>query len=519
MKQDEFLDLMNGVSEEYIAEMMDHRQMQPISPDKEITMMKNTDNTNGKQIRINRRTVAAGSAVAAALLALNVGGIILLHHNAENMQANTSTASGQDITSDFIEEVTSELPAVTEPEPAETPLPAYVEYMRQYYEGISAESCDYDYTKFIGLGTDLNETWEDENYKVTVKAAVGCDWIIYYFFDVEVKCAPEDAVPWSKIVRLVPEGNAPKGDVGESADCIDMMPGTDDDDWRNTIWHFYGVISNTTDQPFFHCDGQPVSKDFRFFTWDHSEHTSQPADIAVCTLDFSGTEYPLLALAQPHSWSDLARRPDDMMAALTAAGHGPAFTMTRYAETPFGLYYISDPQPATDWWSPLSYTLSSGYWLEGNFAYQTDADGNQLRSFRTMKDTLYGLAKSDDYEMGFLCATFGQPLNLEQGPVALMFSEQEPWPNSWETGVNEDGLTYGQAFEMVYNNEEYDLVFMTGDNGNAGYAYVSDLTGTECFALPEELEGLPEDAETVTVNVYRKDGKTLIDTATVRKIN
>ena len=222
MKQDEFLDLMNGVSEEYIAEMMDHRQMQPISPDKEITMMKNTDNTNGKQIRINRRTVAAGSAVAAALLALNVGGIILLHHNAENMQANTSTASGQDITSDFIEEVTSELPAVTEPEPAETPLPAYVEYMRQYYEGISAESCDYDYTKFIGLGTDLNETWEDENYKVTVKAAVGCDWIIYYFFDVEVKCAPEDAVPWSKIVRLVPEGNAPKGDVGESADCIDM---------------------------------------------------------------------------------------------------------------------------------------------------------------------------------------------------------------------------------------------------------------------------------------------------------
>ena len=35
--------------------------------------------------------------------------------------------------------------------------------------------------------------------------------------------------------------------------------------------------------------------------------------------------------------------------------------------------------------------------------------------------------------------------------------------------------------------------------------------------LPEEADLLPEHAETVTVNVYRRDGKTQIDTATLRK--
>ena len=85
---------------------------------------------------------------------------------------------------------------------------------------------------------------------------------------------------------------------------------------------------------------------------------------------------------------------------------------------------------------------------------------------------------------------------------------------------------------MVYRDAEYDLVFIAGDNGNAGYAYASELAGTEYLLKQnyqpkkpfedepaEDSTDLTEDAETVTVNVYRKDGKTLIDTATVRKVS
>lgn len=530
MKQNEFFDLMDGVSEEYIAEMMDRRQTQPISPEKEITIMKQSENRSEKGIRMNRRTVAAGTAVAAALLALNVGGILFLHRSAENLQADTGSESGQDVTSDIIEEVTTDMPAETEPE--EAPLPAYAEYMRQYYEGISPESCDYDYTNFIGLGTDLDETWEDENYKVTLKAAVGCDWMIYYFYDVERKNEEDRKYGFSPAVILTTEEDYPATGEEEPAYTIDIIPGTEDDG-SGTLSHYYGVISNTTDQPFFHENGQPVSRNFRFFTWDFSEdHCSRCAkDIAAYTLDFSAKAYPLTALEQPQSWTDLARRPSDMLEVLTSYGHDAAFISTRMAETPFGLYYVSEPYQSADW-NTIEHTLSAGSGLEGNDAVQKDADGNPIRTFKTIGDTLYGVNMRGDYGLGFLCAIFGQPLDPEQGSAALIFGEQEPWPDWWESGVNEDGLSYGQAYEMIFENKEYDLVFIEGDNGNAGYAYASDLAGTECLApkdfnriRPLEAEAaeeepiLPEDAETVTVNVYRRDGKTLIDTATVRKIS
>ncbi len=529
MKQDEFFDLMNGVSEEYIAEMMQHRKTQPISPEKEITMMNNSDNTVKKEIRMNRRTVAAGTAVAAALLALNVGGILFLHHNAEKLHADTSTASGQNAASDIIEEITTDVTAETEPEPEETTLPAYAEYMRLYYEDISPESCGYDYTKFTGLGTDLNETWENEDYKVTIKAAVGCDWMIYYFYDVECKNASDRGYEFDPLILLAAEGEVPEDGVGEPAHSFGTMPETDDAE-SSSLRHYYGIISNTTDQPFFHEDGQPVSGNFRFFTWEFSEdHCSRSVkDIAACTLDFSAQAYPLQTLAQPQSWTDLARRPNDMIEVMSGYGHGAAFTATRCAETPFGLYYVSEPYQSADW-NMIEHTLSAGAGLEGNEAVQKDADGNPLRTFKTIADTIYGVSMSDECGMGFLCAIFGQPLDLEQGSAALVFGEQEPWPNWWESGVNEDGLSYGQAFDMIYDNKAYDLIFIEGDNGNAGYAYASDLAGTEYLdpkefvpakaGAAEERRDLPEDAETVTVNVYRRDGKTLIDTATVRKIN
>ena len=528
MKQEEFLDLMDGVSEEYIAEMMNHRHSRHISSGKEITKMNQSCKTGTKEIRISRRSVAAGSAVAAALLALNIGGVFLLHHGAEMTNPGTDSSSETEVTTDIAEAITTDISSESEPE--EEQLPAYVEYMRRYYEGLSEESVDFDYTRFIGFGTDLNETWEDEDYRITIKAAVGCDWMIYYFFDAERKSDAEKGLPIVPPILLAPSDAVPNR-TDTPAYSFAPMPGTGDDE-NAAFCQYYGILTNTTDQPFFHKDGKPVSRDFLFFSpyYSFDESTGESdlniAEIATCTFDFSAEEYPLRALDPPQKWSDLARRPGDMDEVLTANGHGAAFIMTRFAETPFGLYYVSDPYRTADWDS-LEHSLSGACGLEGDNAIQRDPDGNPLRTFKTTEDTSYGVNMSGESGLGFLCAVFSRPLDLAQGSVSLAFSEQEPWPDWGETGVNEDGLSYGQASDMLYGDQQYDLVFIPGDSGNAGYAYVSDLIGTEYLEKkdmlhmqPEDAEPVPdENAETVTVNVYRNDGKTLIDTVTLRKVN
>ena len=84
MKLEDYFKIMDCASEDDITEMMQHRRFRQI-PSGEEDMMKQSDNQGKKALRMTRRGVASGTAVAAALLALNVGiGGFMLHKSADD---------------------------------------------------------------------------------------------------------------------------------------------------------------------------------------------------------------------------------------------------------------------------------------------------------------------------------------------------------------------------------------------------------------------------------------------------
>ncbi|MCL2036205.1 MAG: hypothetical protein FWG83_02310 [Oscillospiraceae bacterium] len=84
--------------------------------------------------------------------------------------------------------------------------------------------------------------------------------------------------------------------------------------------------------------------------------------------------------------------------------------------------------------------------------------------------------------------------------------------------VNENGETYGSAMGVCPEDSPV-LTAVVGDNGNRGYARTEDLMG-EMPSSPEEALRIQEeriksgDTKRV-VNVYEKDGITIIDTFTM----
>ena len=78
MKQEDFFKIMDGASEQDITELMQHRRFRQIPADQEEHHMEQTDEPRKKGIRMRKRGMITGSAVAAVLLALNIGGGYLL---------------------------------------------------------------------------------------------------------------------------------------------------------------------------------------------------------------------------------------------------------------------------------------------------------------------------------------------------------------------------------------------------------------------------------------------------------
>ena len=92
MKTEDYFKIMDCASEEDITEMMQHRRFRQIPSGEEDTM-KQSDQQEKSVFRMTRRGVATGSAVAAALLALNVGlGGFMLHKSADD---SVSTAESE----------------------------------------------------------------------------------------------------------------------------------------------------------------------------------------------------------------------------------------------------------------------------------------------------------------------------------------------------------------------------------------------------------------------------------------
>ena len=92
MKPEDYFKIMDCASEEDITEMMQHRRFRQIPSGEEDTM-KQSEQQEKKVFRMTRRGVASGTAVAAALVLLNVGfGKFMLHKAAEQ---SVSTADSE----------------------------------------------------------------------------------------------------------------------------------------------------------------------------------------------------------------------------------------------------------------------------------------------------------------------------------------------------------------------------------------------------------------------------------------
>ena len=114
MKPEDYFKLMDCVSEEDITQMMQTRRSRQLPTGEEETMEhsvyhENSDYPEKKEIRMTRRGLASGTAVAAVLLALNVGfGSFLLHDSvgtsnkdddvAEATQTTAATTVAADVT-------------------------------------------------------------------------------------------------------------------------------------------------------------------------------------------------------------------------------------------------------------------------------------------------------------------------------------------------------------------------------------------------------------------------------------
>ena len=92
-------------------------------------------------------------------------------------------------------------------------------------------------------------------------------------------------------------------------------------------------------------------------------------------------------------------------------------------------------------------------------------------------------------------------------------------PHKTDFDVNENGETFGSASDVIYVEDEPDLMAALGDNGKEGYIRKSEADGgvSEC-STPEEtvrkIEELTANGPRV-INLYESDGVTVIDTFTM----
>ena len=73
MKQKDFFEIMDGATEQDITELMQNLRFRQIPPVQEENTMEQTNETRKKEIRMTKRGMITGSAVAAVLLVLNIG--------------------------------------------------------------------------------------------------------------------------------------------------------------------------------------------------------------------------------------------------------------------------------------------------------------------------------------------------------------------------------------------------------------------------------------------------------------
>jgi hypothetical protein len=216
-------------------------------------------------------------------------------------------------------------------EDQEPDQPLYCSLMQKLYTDSSNEPCDYDFT---GMGMDLNKSWENDEWKLTLHAVTGCDWIVFYFYDIEPKQGQtyEQVMAEHRFLSL----NLDIGDNMEHNGMTSSMPG-EYGSFDGDVWHFFGMASSTTGRPLFRQEDAKGPALLHFTLHQEAEGVEEP--FTIVTPDFEVKEYPLTESMPAEFFASLNAREDCSPEYLDLISQNP---LTRCAVTPFGVLGFSD---------------------------------------------------------------------------------------------------------------------------------------------------------------------------------
>lgn len=371
-----------------------------------------------KHIHVTKRSgKIAGTAIAAALLAANVGGGYLLLHG-RNQALNPPAAT--EIESEI------ELSAATEEAAA---LPCYVDRMQEYYTALTGEPCDFDFT---GFGRDFEGvSAEDEDWRVELKAVTGCDWVLYYFYDVtplKGQTTDEFQREFPGITFLPCEDGNPTG----AQSTYGFLHGQSNEP-DNGVWHCSGIIYNMSTVPFsaennklrYQYNRLDIEEPDRFY---ELEYTPQSVPLNACSSDFQ-LSYDVNRMCSAPECNATAYEKD--------LGEIP---MRHAAVSPFGLFLVSDSfeTDTASGWKQTLYTLNqlgTQLGFEDNFV-QVNADEAVEGYYHANKDTYFGTRDVKGNAIAFIHILFDHPIDAAKGTLRLQ-DEPVTVPENAETPETE----------------------------------------------------------------------------------
>ncbi len=365
----------------------DRIEHDPVCKEEVIAMAKRNEiRTGGK-----RRGFAVGTAVAAALLAVN-GGIGYLLFTGSRAQENPMVAMGE----------ISEMSDLAEQQ-ACTAMPGYAAMMQRYYSSKSGIPCDFDFTRW---GMECNYVYEDEDWRVTLTGIAGCDWILYYFYDV----APLAGQTWEEFQQVFPEvGMRVVREDGfhyEGTNSTSTMP----DQAHETdhgVWHCVGKVSNTTGRPFSE-DGVTLEFDTGYADTPAQELGS----MAGIKPDFLRPFDPLAPTNSPCPYGN-----DEYADAVPQE-------LDLLSVTPFGAFYTCEPFESglTQGFHVTHFGLDqpgiSLAFENANVALE-DQYGKTLDTFTIFEDSYFGVLAEGDKAVAVTFLMLDHPWDPEKGALAI----------------------------------------------------------------------------------------------------
>ena len=351
-----------------------------------------------KEIRVTKRGAAMGTAVAAALVALNIGGGYLLL--SRDQHPETSGVAMSDLAVQ-----TDDISASSAADYAD-----YVTLMQQYYTGISGKPCDFDFT---GYGKDFDYSFENDEYKVTLRAVTGCNWVLYYFYDVEPKQGQTELREFPVISLSIEDEEW--GFLGARAKRIQWSPG-EWEIWDDGVWHVCGIVTNVTDVPF-SAEGHTLSISAEFSSFDIRKQEGE-------SLDFLP------------AWQREALRHDDYVPwkydVRREWNSGSEYVeLDRWTFTPFGAFYVSEKHPTINPGDTLiCYTAGQPYAngsdFDGNFDigiqgefFQTDETRTVIDSYTPSDQSYCGTMGVAGEGVSFIHVLFDHPWDTAKGQINM----------------------------------------------------------------------------------------------------